>query len=164
MRSLVAVMLPLLTLASLGCSKANEGEWVPVENTATSASSPEEEQRREEVFRIAMEARVNKMRAALIRPEEATCTRDEECELTDFHCCNCTAGGRMAAVRADALPDVLKRRGITCPEYACPQVVSDDPTCAAERAVCREGKCVPDVSPSATPPAGIGVEPIPETP
>lgn len=168
MRSLVAAMLPLLTVVVLlGCSKSNEGEWVPVEipKTEEPALSPEEQEQRENVRRLAMEARVNKMRAALIKDDEATCTRDEECELTAFHCCNCGGGGRMAAARSDALPEVLRRRGIVCAEYACAQVVSDDPTCSAERAVCREGKCVPDV-PASTPPApeGIGVEPIPEQP
>lgn len=165
MRSFVVSSLSVLTLLSLAaCPQplpAEEG-WKPVEGAPATRASATDDQRKE-VQRIALEARVKKMRAALISDDEKQCTKDDECELTSFHCCNCTAGGRMAAVSKEKVPDVLKRRGVVCEEYACAQVISDDPSCGATRAVCREGKCVPDV-PAAAPGAteGVAVEPIPE--
>ena len=170
MRSLVVLSLSLAPLLlGTGCPKplADDERWIPVESEANAgeASDAETAEQRERVRRVAMEARVKKMRAALISADEATCTADADCDLTSFHCCSCSAGGQMAAVNKAKLPDLLKRRGIVCQECACAQVVSDHPSCAAERAVCREGRCVPDV-PAGSPPLqeGVGVEPIPDSP
>lgn len=164
----VAVVLSLLALVLAGCPEplAPEDRWVPVKGadaTGANDDDPEAVAQRERVRQLAMEARVKKMRAAFVSDEEASCKSDDDCELTAYHCCNCSAGGRMAAVSKSAMSELLRRRGVVCAEYACAQVVSDDPTCAAERAVCREGKCVPD-APASTAPEGIGVEPIPEAP
>lgn len=166
MRPLLSLSFVVLALAPLaGCPKplVAEESWQPVEGAPTTRSSISDEQRKE-VQRIALEGRVRKMRAALVSEAEAQCTKDDDCELTAFHCCNCASGGRMAAVNKEKLPELLQRRGIVCQEYACAQVVSDDPTCSATAAVCREGKCVPEVPDSAKAPAGVDVEPIPDEP
>lgn len=164
MRALVVFSLSLVTLLSLaGCPQPLPAEeaWQPVENAPATRSSADDAQRRE-VQRIALEARVKKMRAALISDDERKCNSDDDCELTAFHCCNCTAGGRMAAVNKEKVTELLQRRGSICQDYACAQVISDDPSCGAERAVCQEGLCVPGPATAPKGAAGIGVEPIPD--
>lgn len=162
------LLLPLLALGLGACSdhtSDTEG-WVPVPNPPPPPRiAPADEEQHQRALHVAMEARVNKMRAAFVTAEEAACESDADCDLTAFHCCNCAAGGKMVGVNRDLLPEVLRRRGIVCAEYACAQVVSTDPTCGAKRAVCQEGKCVPDAPAKSAPEAqGIGVEPIPEAP
>lgn len=167
MRPLLSLSFVVFALSFLaGCPQplVAEENWQPVEGAPTTRSAVSEEQRKE-VQRIALEGRVRKMRAALVSEADATCTKDDECELTSFHCCNCASGGKMSAANKEKLPQLLQRRGIICEDYACAQVVSDDPTCSATTAVCREGKCVPDVKASApTGVQGVGTEPIPDEP
>ncbi len=164
MRSFVVpvVALPLLLLVA-ACPKPlpPEDSWTPVKGADSGGGeAPEQVAQREKLRQIALEARVNKMRAALISADEARCSVDDDCALTSFHCCGCSAGGKAAAVHKDKLAEVLQRRGVVCGEYACAQVVSDDPTCAATHAVCREGKCVPEVRASTGEPKGLGTGPI----
>ncbi len=161
--SIAACVTALLGASLLGCPQpiAAQDEWRQVEGAPATRSlfSDEQKQRAEEVKH---KAHVNKMRAAFVSNEERACQRDEECALTSAHCCNCATGGTMQGIQRDKVRDVLQRRGIICAESACPQVISDDPSCAAERAVCQDGLCVPDVPAGAGGPAGIGVEPIPD--
>jgi hypothetical protein len=67
------------------------------------------------------------------------------------------------AVHKEKLPDVIKRRGLVCEVYECPQVVSSHPSCEAEKAVCRAGRCEPDVPEGAAAP-NVPTEPIPDEP
>lgn len=155
----IVVALPLL--AASGCPKEMppENEWRKVE-PVNQPATPEETARRERAQRLALEAKIKKMRAAFLQADERTCTKDEECTLTPQQCCTCAAGGQQDAVNAEKLPELIRRRGIVCDDYVCPQVVSTHPSCSATRALCREGKCVPDVPAGAKAPEGIGVEPI----
>ena len=157
---------PLVLLAALlGCPKElpQQAAWRSVD-AGTRSEDPAVTARRERAKRVALEAQVKKMRAAFVEPTEQTCTRDDECTLTPQHCCTCAAGGQYDAVNQQSLPELMKRRGIICQDYVCPQVMSTHPSCQAKGAVCRDGRCVPDIPAGAEEPAGIGVEPIPSEP
>lgn len=117
--------------------------------------------------RAAYEAARQKALAAFVSEDERRCVADADCTLTPHHCCTCAAGGEMDAIHSAALPALVGRRGAACAETLCTQRISDHPTCAATRARCDAGRCVPDVAAAPAPPPtpeggrGLGVEAIP---
>lgn len=157
-----SLLLLLLAFAG-GCpqpvASEADAQWRKVE-PAPRTETPEEKARRAEAERVRLEARVKKMRAAFVDDQERVCSADADCTLTPQHCCTCAAGGRQDAVNQARLPGLIGRRAVTCTDYACPQVVSDDPSCDAVRAVCRDGRCAPLVPAGAATTGGLGVEPI----
>lgn len=95
--------------------------------------------------------------------EERRCSSDAECTLTTVDCCGCDALGKQTGVRKDRLAALTERRRPICSVVSCAQAISDDPSCTATKAVCRDGMCVPDSiagDNGAKKPAGVGVEPI----
>lgn len=97
--------------------------------------------------------------------DEHACTADTDCVLIDEGCCPCSAMGRRTGVRADMARAVAERRGSACAGIMCAQAISNDPSCAATRAVCRGGQCVAD-TPAGTPssPSNGPSQPIPTKP
>ena len=93
--------------------------------------------------------------------EDRRCTSDRECTLTTVECCGCQSLGANTGVRKDRLASLAERRTPTCAATNCAMAMSQDPTCSATRAVCRDGLCVPNVGRTDPPPGG-NVEPIPE--
>lgn len=167
MAQLTAVCFVLMSAACPHSARTNdEAKWVPVE---LPERPPEEEteaqrERRLSAQRAHLQAMRNKFQAAFVQEEERKCTEDAQCKLTPAHCCTCTAGGAQDAVSTEKFPDVVSRRVEVCPEIMCPQVISQDPSCAAKSARCEQGVCVPDVDASAPeePAFGLGVESIPQ--
>lgn len=90
--------------------------------------------------------------------DERRCAADADCMLTTSDCCGCNALGKQTSVRKDRIEALTERRRPICATIACAQGMSDDPSCAATRAVCRQGRCVPDAAEGA--PKGVGVEKI----
>src|SRR5688572_23950045 len=80
-----------------------------------------------------------------ITAADQQCTQDSECALTTADCCGCNAMGKQIGVRADVVASLAQRRAPVCGGVSCAQSISDDPTCTATKAVCRAGKCEPDV-------------------
>jgi hypothetical protein len=163
---LCLVLMPLFLVAlAAGCPKEmNAGdpvEWTKVEGAPESRDLFDDAHRKK-ADGYKQRAHVAKMRAAFVRPEETTCTVDDDCVLTPQHCCTCAAGGRAMAVHKDKLPSLLQRRGQACDDYTCAQIVSSDPSCDATRAACRDGKCVPNTPAGAKPVGAVGgTAPIP---
>ncbi len=91
--------------------------------------------------------------------DEQRCAADADCVLATFDCCGCNALGHQVGVRKDRAEALAARRLPICGTIACAQGMSDDPSCVATRAVCRDGRCAPDTA--AAPAAGVGVEKIP---
>jgi hypothetical protein len=92
------------------------------------------------------------------------CTQDSECALTTADCCGCTSLGKQIGVRADVVAALAQRRAPVCASVSCAQAMSDDPSCSATKAVCKAGKCEPDVAgaPTGAPTMKpTPVEPIP---
>ena len=72
-----------------------------------------------------------------------TCVQDSDCVLRLVNCCSCNQGGKLQAVHKNSpKPDCSKR--------ICPQVISQDKSCEAKNAVCKNKKCHLDW-PSMTP-------------
>lgn len=98
-----------------------------------------------------------------ITAADTQCKQNSECALTTADCCGCNAAGKQIGVRADIVAALAKRRAPVCSGVSCAQSISDDPTCTATKAVCKAGKCEPDVGTSTAAPAVMPtpVEPIP---
>lgn len=90
--------------------------------------------------------------------DERRCSADVDCVLTTIDCCGCAALGRQTGVRKDRVQALTERRRTICDGIACAQGMSEDPSCSASRAVCREGSCVPDAAAAGN--RGVGVEKI----
>ncbi|MCX5742840.1 MAG: hypothetical protein NT062_10125 [Proteobacteria bacterium] len=67
------------------------------------------------------------------------CTVDEDCALVEA-CCGCSAGGRKVGIRADSVAGYEQSRAHRCAASACPQMISEHPSCNAEP-VCKKGHC-----------------------
>ncbi|MBI1946429.1 MAG: hypothetical protein HYS27_12075 [Deltaproteobacteria bacterium] len=93
--------------------------------------------------------------------DERRCAVDADCALTTVDCCGCTSLGKQTGVRKDRLQALTERRVPICGTIACAQGMSDDPSCQATRATCRDGRCVA-ADEAAQPPAGVGVGKIPD--
>ncbi len=107
--------------------------------------------------------RVTAMRLAFVTDAERACKTDDECTLTNSHCCGCTAMGTMTAIRSDQLKNLIGRRQASRQEYQCAAGMSADPSCAPVSAVCLNNLCVPNPKEMGKAGAGIGVEPITDT-
>lgn len=169
MRTGITIALTLLLVVLVGCPKELAGaggggrdEWRTVDAGPTIKKPRIDPALQERFRREVAEKHVKKMQAALTMPDEQKCASDAECTLTPFHCCPCEHSGKLVAVNRTAVPQIVQRRSAVCPDYVCAQVVSDDASCAATRAVCREGMCVPDVPADAKKADGVGVETIPD--
>lgn len=90
--------------------------------------------------------------------DERRCVADADCTLATLDCCGCAALGKQIGVRKDRVQALTERRRPICGVVACAQGISEDPSCTAARAVCLEGRCVPELA--AGPTGGVGVEKI----
>ena len=164
--SLAASTLTGTLLLSLlaACPKPVQTQevWEPVEGAPASRSLFSDEQKAV-AAQYQAKAHLTKMRSAFVKDVERVCKVDDDCVLTPMHCCTCASGGQSVAVHKEKLPPVIQRRGVVCQEYNCTQVVSAHRTCEAERAICREGQCVPDIPEGPKNPA-VKTEPIPDEP
>jgi len=71
----------------------------------------------------------------------SACRVDSDCVLVPDDCCGCTDGGKQKAIpKRDKTPHERARQA-RCAETLCAAVMSQDPSCAAVSAVCKEGKC-----------------------
>ncbi|OGQ21483.1 MAG: hypothetical protein A2138_05475 [Deltaproteobacteria bacterium RBG_16_71_12] len=87
--------------------------------------------------------------------DERRCAADADCALATVDCCGCNALGKQTGVRKDKLVALTDRRRPICGTIACAQGMSDDPSCVATRAVCRDGSCVAETAGAR--PQGVGV-------
>lgn len=112
---------------------------------------------------ISERKKVLMMREAFVKDAERACQTDDECTLTNHHCCGCTAMGKMTAIRSDQLPNLISRRQAVCQDYSCAAGMSQDPSCAPVSAVCLNNVCVPNPKEMGKPVQGVGVEAITDT-
>jgi hypothetical protein len=79
--------------------------------------------------------------AAAKKGAAAACQVDSDCVLVPDDCCGCTGGGKQKAIyKKDRASSERARQG-RCAGTLCVEVMSQDPSCAATSAVCREGQC-----------------------
>lgn len=69
------------------------------------------------------------------------CKVDSDCALVPADCCDCSNGGKQKAILARDKATYERARQGRCADTLCAAVVSQDPSCAATSAVCKEGKC-----------------------
>jgi hypothetical protein len=69
------------------------------------------------------------------------CKVDSDCALVPTDCCDCNNGGKQKAILARDRASYERSRQGRCTDTLCPAVVSQDPSCAAMAAVCKEGRC-----------------------
>lgn len=69
------------------------------------------------------------------------CQVDSDCVLVPDDCCGCTGGGKQRALPKKDKAGYERARQARCAGTLCAAVMSQDPTCAATSAVCKEGKC-----------------------
>jgi hypothetical protein len=81
---------------------------------------------------------------AHVLADDRTCAVDADCTLTTADCCGCNALGSQVGVRKDHVAALAARRAPVCGGVACPTTMSDDATCSANGAVCRDKVCVPE--------------------
>jgi hypothetical protein len=74
-------------------------------------------------------------------PAAAECRKDADCVLVADGCCGCHEGGKQRAIPSRARAAHEKKRQGSCRETVCPAVMSQDPSCSAAAAVCKEGMC-----------------------
>lgn len=144
MRTVLVLVLSSLWLGGVLACKPAEKPVAPTPATPTTATTPTTEPAPDERVTAADQA----------------CAQDNECALTTADCCGCSSLGKQIGVRADRVADLAKRREPVCGVVQCAQQLSDDPSCTATKAVCRGGRCEPDVGGAATM-KPTPVEPIP---
>jgi hypothetical protein len=71
----------------------------------------------------------------------AACHAASDCVLVSDDCCGCTAGGKQKAIPKKERAGSERAREARCAGTMCVAVMSHDPSCAANSAVCKEGKC-----------------------
>jgi hypothetical protein len=71
----------------------------------------------------------------------AVCQANSDCVLVPADCCGCTGGGKQKAVSKKDRAGSEKARRARCAGTLCAEVMSQDPSCAATSAICKEGKC-----------------------
>jgi hypothetical protein len=71
----------------------------------------------------------------------AACKVDSDCVLVPDDCCGCTGGGKQRALPKKDKAGFERARQARCAGTLCPAVMSQDPSCAATSALCKEGKC-----------------------
>jgi hypothetical protein len=83
-----------------------------------------------------------KPRRAPVKPATpAVCKVDGDCVLVVDGCCSCTSGGKQRAVPIAARASYESRRKAMCRQTMCPALMSEDASCLASRAVCKDGVC-----------------------
>ena len=71
----------------------------------------------------------------------AACHVDSDCVLVPDDCCGCPGGGKQKAIPKKDKASYQRARQARCADTLCAAVISQDPSCAATSAVCKEGKC-----------------------
>lgn len=71
----------------------------------------------------------------------AECKVDADCVLVIDGCCGCSEGGKQRGIPSKARDAYEKKRQNICRKTMCPQLMSEDPSCEAARAVCKGGVC-----------------------
>jgi hypothetical protein len=71
----------------------------------------------------------------------AVCKVDSDCVLVADDCCGCTGGGTQRALPKKDRAGYERARQARCLDTLCAAVMSQDPSCAATSAVCKERKC-----------------------
>ena len=69
------------------------------------------------------------------------CHVDSDCVLVPEDCCGCQAGGKQKALPKKDRARYQRAREAHCTDTLCAAVISQDPSCAATSAVCKEGQC-----------------------
>jgi hypothetical protein len=82
-----------------------------------------------------------KRRPAAAATAVTICKADSDCALVIDGCCTCNAGGKQRVVPAKARRAYEKRRRTRCRNTMCPALMSEDPSCVAGSAVCKDGAC-----------------------
>ena len=73
-------------------------------------------------------------------PLPVSCKVSDDCALVEA-CCGCKAGGKQIAIRADAVAGFEASRPQRCGDQMCAQVISTDPSCAAEATCGQNDRC-----------------------
>lgn len=76
--------------------------------------------------------------------EDQTCSRDSECVLVQ-DCCGCQRQGRQLAVHRDRVEALVQASSAECSAVSCMVAESSHRSCGASVAVCRGGRCIPQV-------------------
>jgi hypothetical protein len=71
----------------------------------------------------------------------AACRVDSDCVLVPDDCCGCPGGGKQKALPKKDKASYQRARQARCADTLCPAVMSQDPSCAATSAVCKEAQC-----------------------
>lgn len=166
MRLLSSLAPMLAILVVTGCPKqvapdGTDARWRTVDAGPTANQRGVDLELQERLRREKAARDVERMRAVFVVDGERACKKDDDCTVAPFHCCGCERGGKLVGVARTQVPMIAQRRAALCRDYACPQMVSTDPTCSATKAKCAGGLCVVDVPADAATP-GIDVAPIPD--
>lgn len=78
---------------------------------------------------------------AAAKGSAAACKVDSDCVLAPDDCCGCSGGGKQKALPKKDRAGSERARQARCADTLCAEVMSQDPSCAATSAICREGKC-----------------------
>ena len=79
--------------------------------------------------------------SAAAKDVAAACRVDADCVVVPDDCCGCTGGGKQRALSKKDQASYQRARQVHCADTMCAAVMSQDPSCAARSAVCKEGKC-----------------------
>jgi hypothetical protein len=79
--------------------------------------------------------------AAAKKGAAAACKVDSDCFLVPDDCCGCTGGGKQKALSKKDRAGSERARQARCADTLCAEVMSQDPSCTATAAICKEGKC-----------------------
>ncbi|MGB8294887.1 MAG: hypothetical protein WCG85_05620 [Polyangia bacterium] len=79
--------------------------------------------------------------SAAAKKGAAVCQADSDCVLVPDDCCGCSGGGKQKAIPKKDRASSERARQARCAGTLCAEVMSQDPSCAATSAVCKEGKC-----------------------
>lgn len=69
-----------------------------------------------------------------------SCKKDADCVLVADDCCSCNEGGKQHAIGKGGKNAYEAARQKRCAGTMCPQMMSQDPSCA-QHAACRAGSC-----------------------
>jgi hypothetical protein len=73
--------------------------------------------------------------------KRSACKVDADCTLVPADCCGCGGGGKQKAIPAREKASHERARQARCADTLCAAVISEDSSCAAAAAVCKEGQC-----------------------
>jgi hypothetical protein len=69
------------------------------------------------------------------------CRVNAECVLVAEDCCGCTGGGKQKAIPRKDKDSYERARQARCAGTLCPAIMSQDRSCSASFAICKEGQC-----------------------